>query len=132
MTGKVRAVKTELKRKRVTQQNVVDGEVDADVLFASAAKMYKGLKEQNAGLKGELEGVRKELAALRKEKDELFSETVALKTTVRFLQRASEKTQPYEECERNLERERSLNAILRDKLFRYELGGPPSEFVDLT
>jgi len=67
-----------LKRKRVTQQNVIDGEVDADVLFASAAKMYKGLKEQNAGLKGELEGVRLEVAALRKEKDELKRTVVLL------------------------------------------------------
>lgn len=41
--------------KRVTQRDVMDGEVDADVLFSSAAKMYKGLQKANKELVDELQ-----------------------------------------------------------------------------
>lgn len=50
--------------KRVTQRDVMEGEVDADVLFSSAAKMYKGLQKANKELVDELQELKGNLNLL--------------------------------------------------------------------
>ncbi len=64
--------------KRVTQQAVIDGEVAADVLFSSAAKMYKGLQKANKELVDEL----REFKDLLKETEKDLARERALNKTM--------------------------------------------------
>jgi len=127
------------KKRAVTQQNVIDGDVDADVLFASAAKMYKQLKAENAEmqrenpvLKAENAGFKTEQKALKVENADLKQEKEGLELYVKSLRKTNKGLLVELEDMKNESKLATENAMLRDKLFRYELSGPPPELFDLS
>ena len=127
------------KKVKVTQQNVIDGDVEADVLFASAAKMYKQLKAQNAEmrkeyivLKAENAGFKTEREALKVENADLKQDKAGLELYVKSLRKKNKRLLLEVEELKTGSKLAAENAVLRDKLFRYELSGPPPELFDLS
>ena len=130
--------KKEGKKVKVTQQSVIDGEVEADVLFASAAKMYKGLKAENEvlgaenyDLGAENQLLRTEDKGLKAENADLKQDKAGLELYVKALRKKNKRLLVELEALK-MDSNLAENAILRDKLFRYELSGPPPELFDLS